>query len=128
MLKKEQSPDSVDEMIRAIDGLLDDILKTCVNVSREWGDENKIATVTIDHALDIASGNTAKMKGKNIVNLRTNIMIMLGGLKNLCHEKALEMGTKFIPRAVFVEYIRVIKNQVRKGANKPELPLVFQSK
>lgn len=125
---KKNTGDPVDGMIKAIDGLLDDILKHCVEISKEWGDENIIALATIDQALNIASGNTAKMKGKNIVDLRTNILLLIGGLKSYCHEKALEMDRKSLPKKVLVFYIREIKNKVRIGANKPELPPVFDSK
>lgn len=118
--KKKQN-NQVDLMIEAIDKLLDDIFKTAVKISKEWGDQNVIAVVTINKCISIAINNTEKMKGKFIVELRTSLIEMLGGFKNLIKTKALEMGTRHIPKNVLAEYILAVKNEVRKGAKKPIL-------
>ena len=119
---------AIDAMIEATEKLLDDIFNTCVGISKEWGDENKIALATINESIKIASGNTAKMKGKNIKPFKTSMLIMLEGFKKLCKVKADEMGSTFIPKTVLFEYMIAVKNEIRKGANKPELPPVFKSK
>ena len=103
-------------MVEALYIPFDDIYKTSVKIAKEWGDESQISVKVIGQCVNIAIDNAAKMKGKEIAPIRTNLITLLGTLKTLCNQKAEEMGRKTIPRVVLAEYIRVIKDKIKEGS------------